>query len=74
MVSVLIATQLIAQCCSIDRNMLKRLTLTGCVFQNSPMVDDEGYSIRPDDESEEADILSVALIVVIFICLNSLSL
>lgn len=27
-----------------------------CVFQNSPEVDDEGYSIRPDDESE-ADIL-----------------
>lgn len=26
------------------------------MFQNSPEVDDEGYSIRPDDESE-ADIL-----------------
>lgn len=30
------------------------------VFQNSPEVDEEGYSIRPDDESEEADILSTA--------------
>lgn len=29
------------------------------VFQNSPQVDDEGYSIRPDDESEEPDILSI---------------
>lgn len=29
-----------------------------CVFQNSPKLDDEGYSIRPDDDdSEEADIL-----------------
>lgn len=28
-----------------------------CVFQNSPEVDDEGYSIRPDDDSE-ADILA----------------
>jgi len=27
------------------------------VFQNSPEVDDEGYSIRPEDESEEGDIL-----------------
>lgn len=27
-----------------------------CVFQNSPEVDDEGYSIRPDDDSE-GDIL-----------------
>ncbi|KAF7663958.1 hypothetical protein LDENG_00193990 [Lucifuga dentata] len=25
---------------------------------NSPEVDDEGYSIRPDEESEEGDILS----------------
>lgn len=31
-----------------------------CVFQNSPEVDDEGYSIRPDEESEEGDILSTA--------------
>ena len=28
------------------------------VFQNSPEVDDEGYSIRPDEESEEGHILS----------------
>lgn len=28
-----------------------------CVFQNSPEVDDEGYSIRPDDDSE-GDILA----------------
>lgn len=28
-----------------------------CVFQNSPEVDDEGYSIRPDDDSE-GDILT----------------
>ena len=27
------------------------------MFQNSPEVDDEGYSIRPDEESEEGDIL-----------------
>lgn len=27
------------------------------VFQNSPEVDDEGYSIRPDDDSE-GDILT----------------
>uniref|UniRef100_A0AAZ1XX55 MHD domain-containing protein n=1 Tax=Oreochromis aureus TaxID=47969 RepID=A0AAZ1XX55_OREAU len=26
---------------------------THCVFQNSPEVDDEGYSIRPEDELEE---------------------
>lgn len=31
---------------------------THCVFQNSPEVDDEGYSIRPEDELEEEDILS----------------
>lgn len=31
---------------------------THCVFQNSPEVDDEGYSIRPEDELEEEDILN----------------
>lgn len=30
------------------------------MFQNSPEVDDEGYSIRPDEESPEADILCTA--------------
>lgn len=37
------------------------VTLIHCVllmFQASPEVDDEGYSIRPDEESEEGDILS----------------
>lgn len=27
------------------------------MFQNSPEVDDEGYSIRPDEEDEPGDIL-----------------
>lgn len=27
------------------------------MFQNSPKLDDEGYSIRPDDDAEEEDIL-----------------
>lgn len=27
------------------------------MFQNSPKLDDEGYSIRPDDDGEEEDIL-----------------
>lgn len=34
------------------------------VFQNSPEVDEEGYSIRPDEESEEADILNTAFLFV----------
>lgn len=33
------------------------------MFQNSPEVDDEGYSIRPEDESEEGDILKTATVV-----------
>lgn len=27
------------------------------VFQNSPEVDEEGYSIRPEDEADQANIL-----------------
>lgn len=38
---------------------IKRFLLSySYVFQNSPEVDEEGYSIRPDEESEEADILN----------------
>lgn len=51
-------------------NTDKRFTSTRRLFQNSPEVDDEGYSIRPEEESEEGDILSSALFV---ICSNSFS-
>jgi hypothetical protein len=33
----------------------------GCVLQNSPEVDEEGYSLRPDEEEEAADILMASI-------------